>query len=405
MIDIQRKIFKFSRILSMAFAISIALNISFGFSALAQSSIWSIVPSANASTKPLSSNTLNGVAAISDNNVWAVGVWMGPTAINRTLTEHWNGSSWSVVPSPNVGSLDNTLNAVSAVSSNDVWAVGFVIGGTANEASGLIEHWNGSSWSIVPSPKPSSQPALLKGVAAISANDVWVAGTFTSNDQTAVLPLIEHWNGSSWSIVPKIPTNSTAPAINAMTARSANDIWVVGDSFPQNSTVQTNLAWHWNGIKWSITSPAAFASNGQQSLDGVSAFSSTDVWAVGSYATPGIDAFTQTLAIHWNGKQWSKVTTPNPVQDLDQLFAVSAISSNDVWAVGWANLSTLIEHWNGTKWSIVPSPNQTPQGNNINILLGINSGGPGKLWAVGEWESLVQGNPGQRTLTLHTIQG
>jgi len=353
MIDIQRKIFKFSRILSMAFAISIALNISFGFSALAQSSIWSIVPSANASTKPLSSNTLNGVAAISDNNVWAVGVWMGPTAINRTLTEHWNGSSWSVVPSPNVGSLDNTLNAVSAVSSNDVWAVGFVIGGTANEASGLIEHWN----------------------------------------------------GSSWSIVPKIPTNSTAPAINAMTARSANDIWVVGDSFPQNSTVQTNLAWHWNGIKWSITSPAAFASNGQQSLDGVSAFSSTDVWAVGSYATPGIDAFTQTLAIHWNGKQWSKVTTPNPVQDLDQLFAVSAISSNDVWAVGWANLSTLIEHWNGTKWSIVPSPNQTPQGNNINILLGINSGGPGKLWAVGEWESLVQGNPGQRTLTLHTIQG
>lgn len=69
------------------------------------------------------------------------------------------------------------------------------------------------------------------------------------------------------------------------------------------------------------------------------------------------------------------------------------------------NLSTLIEHWNGTKWSIVPSPNQTPQGNNINILLGIDSSGPGKLWAVGEWESLVQGNPGQRTLTLHTIQG
>jgi len=118
-----------------------------------------------------------------------------------------------------------------------------------------------------------------------------------------------------------------------------------------------------------------------------------------------------TLAIHWNGTQWSKVTTPNVDASLNRLFGVAAISSKDVWAVGQAvtpdgfGLHTLIEHWDGTQWSIAPSPNKLPQGNNANSILGVTVSGLTSLWSVGSFDSLVKGNPGLRTLTLHTNQG
>src|SRR6266568_1987240 len=109
---------------------------------------------------------------------------------------------WSVVPSPN-GSSSSGLSAVAAVSANDVWAVG----SSGSQMSGgqtLIEHWNGTSWSVVTSPGPATGNNELFSVSAASASSIWTVGFLTNNtsgqtpnDQT----LIEHWNGSSWSVV------------------------------------------------------------------------------------------------------------------------------------------------------------------------------------------------------------
>ena len=57
------------------------------------------------------------------------------------LTIHWDGSSWTIVPSASSG----TLNGVAAVASNDVWAVGSIVVGSDQT---LIEHWNGSQWQV-----------------------------------------------------------------------------------------------------------------------------------------------------------------------------------------------------------------------------------------------------------------
>src|SRR6266536_3205590 len=109
---------------------------------------------------------------------------------------------WSVVPSPN-GSSSSGLSAVAVVSANDVWAVG----SSGSQRSGgqtLIEHWNGTSWSVVTSPSPATGNNELFSVSAASASSIWTVGFLTNNtsgqtpnDQT----LIEHWNGSSWSVV------------------------------------------------------------------------------------------------------------------------------------------------------------------------------------------------------------
>src|SRR5205814_6091515 len=99
--------------------------------------------------------------------------------------------AWRTVLSPNGGNY-NELNAIGVVAANDIWAVG-----TYSPNSGvqtLIEHWNGKSWSIVPSPSPNV--SNLYGIAVVAANDIWAVGDLVSD------PLIEHWNGTQWSIVP-----------------------------------------------------------------------------------------------------------------------------------------------------------------------------------------------------------
>jgi hypothetical protein len=109
--------------------------------------------------------------------------------------------TWKVVNSPGISFGPNTLRSVAAVSSNDVWAVGY----------GLIEHWNGSNWSLVPS-APGGNPADLRGVTTVASNDVWAVGrrqeTTTQGYQKT---LVEHWDGSAWTVVPS-PNGSALTA-------------------------------------------------------------------------------------------------------------------------------------------------------------------------------------------------
>lgn len=375
--------------------------------ALAQvtgSSIWSIVASPEGSNADLSNNYLYGVSALSDSDVWAVGKFntLSGGVIDQTLSEHWNGSAWSVVSTPNVGSLGSELLAVSAVADNNVWAVGDF--STSNDVSGrrtLIEHFDGSKWLVVPSPSPSQQGDFLTGVTALAANNVWAVGWFVPG---GLAPLILHWNGTAWSVVTNgVPSDGI---LHSITALSPNDIWAVGES----GAGPTNFEMHWNGVQWSVAPSASFPSGGQESLRGVSAASSNDVWAVGSYA-PTIFAELQTLAVHWDGKQWSKVTTPDVDAFFNLLFSVAVVKSNDAWAVGYAytvnglNFHTLIEHWNGSQWSIVPSPNVSGKVGRADELDGVTLSGATTLWSVGTFIRNGHTHAGLRTLVVHTAQG
>src|SRR6266702_774346 len=155
---------------------------------------WSVATSPN----PGSGGSLSGVVAVSSINVWAVGTYYNKSNTERTLIEHWNGTSWSVVKSPNVWLSTNYLSGVTAVSATDVWAVGTYDNSSGQELT-LIENWNGTSWSVVPSSNPGSINYLF-GVAAVSPTDVWAVGySFTGSSQ--IVTLIENWNGTSWSVV------------------------------------------------------------------------------------------------------------------------------------------------------------------------------------------------------------
>src|SRR5262249_26248744 len=149
-------------------------------------------------------DVLNGMAVVSATDIWAVGYY-DDSGVLRTFIEQWNGTNWSVVPSPNANALSNILFAATASGPNDVWAVGSY-NDTGGQYESLTLHWNGTSWSVVPSPNVGS----LYGVSLTSSNDVW-----------ALNQGIIHWDGSAWSV------SATPPGsyLDAVAAISSNDAW------------------------------------------------------------------------------------------------------------------------------------------------------------------------------------
>src|SRR5438876_258674 len=82
---------------------------------------WNVQPSPNVGVV---TNHLFGVAATAPARAWAVGYHFIQTTPRQTLIEHWDGTAWTVQPSPNVGSNHNQLFGVTATSETNAWAVG-----------------------------------------------------------------------------------------------------------------------------------------------------------------------------------------------------------------------------------------------------------------------------------------
>jgi hypothetical protein len=342
---------------------------------------WSIV----SSPSPPSAS-LSAAAGVSANDVWAVGDSLGdPIAL------HWNGSQWDIVPTPKPAGDDTQaqLRGVTAVSGNDVWAVGYSANPSA-PAGGyetLAEHWDGRSWSIVPTPNPSvvgPYGISLNAVAAISGDDIWAVGGNPYNASYDGPALLEHWDGSRWSIVeaPAEIINWHASTRTGLAAAASNDVWAVGvfDSF------------HWNGTAWSVV-------RGAQNTSSAAAAGAASVWAAGYDAPSCYSCSGSTpVAYRWNGASWIDTLPVSPTYE-DTFRGVSARAVDDVWAVGTrATTSTLTEHWDGTSWRVEPSPNASSAPYAVNFLTAVVAIARDDAWAVG-W--FTDGSGGHFTLTMH----
>jgi hypothetical protein len=287
---------------------------------------WTQVPSPD----PATPSRLFGVHAVSASNVWAVGEYFDGS-IDKTLIVHWDGSAWTQVPSPNAsGATQNVLKAVRGSSATNVWAVGYFVNSN-NVDQTLILHWNGTSWKQVPSPDPSG-PAMdqeLTSVASNSAQDAWAVGFYyTGVDKSMIL----HWNGSSWKQVTSPNPGSQGTFLYGVRATSASSAWAVGSAF--NGTADKTLIVRWDGSAWKqVKSPDPGGATQNNDLSSVAVTSATDAWAAGEYDS---GTGTRTLVLHWDGSAWTQVTTPNLGGSSidDSVTSVGASSANSVWAVG-----------------------------------------------------------------------
>jgi hypothetical protein len=347
---------------------------------------WTITPSPNPS--PVS-DRLNGVAGRTAADAWAVGQFTAPDADDdgqQMLTARWDGTGWRQVAAPAVPRRDEVLNVVSADAPGDAWAVGFTKKVSAAARSPLAVHWNGTAWTIVPVPNTAGgSKSVFTGVAALAPDNAWAVGR--GLDARA---LVEHWDGAEWAVVPTpappVPAGWTlaGATLNGVSARSASDIWAVGTVTANMgvSTQNRTLAMHYDGVSWKVVpTPTNNTTTVSNQLNAVAAVAPNDVWSVGQVTTSnGTTPSQATVIQHWNGSAWS--TVPAPVRG--GFSGVAARSATDVWAVGGftdaSGAAGSILHWDGTAWSKTAAPD----GAAGSVLTGVSATpGGGDVWASG----------------------
>jgi len=256
----------------------------------------------------LTGTFLQGVSGTSASNAWAVGydVVASPPVYSVSVILHWNGTAWARVPSPEPGGGTNVyLNAVTSLSSSDAWAVGYYTT-AAGKAQALAAHWNGTRWALVAAPNPAGGAYIdLTGISAASASDIWAVGTY-GNDKTLAL----HWNGTRWAQVATPSPGYSGNILSAVAAVSPSAAWAAGSYAvfrPVGAIPVKTLLLRWNGTRWTrVTTPNPGAAVSM--LNGVSASSPSNAWAVGSYQLPpgGGPITSKTLMLHWNGTDWTR---------------------------------------------------------------------------------------------------
>lgn len=319
--------------------------------------------------QPSGSNfTLDGVACPGTSTCLAVGSYDNRSGVGHPLSRRWNGKSWSAVKTP--GSDFSELADVSCPDTSNCMAVGSSRYGT------LAEKWNGTAWMIVPSPAPTGAISSdLISVSCPTSTSCAAVGSFV-NGSGATVTLAEEWNGSAWSLVPS-PNRSgaTGSELHGVSCASASSCVGVGDSFNSVGNSHT-LAESWKGATWSLV-PSPNPTKGQENtLSNASCISTTNCTAVGDYwALPGE---TVVLIETWNGTKWSLVAGAGASGFLN---GVSCSAFSECMAVGDSVPVTLAEQQNGPGWSVLPSPN--PSGMSASSLSGVSCASPSSCNAVG----------------------
>ncbi len=370
-------------------------------------STWRVTATPDLGGATVSDYSFAAVSAASTASAWAVGT--SEVSADLPLAEHWNGTTWSHVAVPTPADTGQaTFSGVDDLSPANAWAVGDWEESGATDEQTLIEHWNGTAWSIVPSPDPggtgSGSDDELTAIAGVGPDDLWAVGSFDIGGEFNAL-LFEHWNGTAWSFVPP-PDESGEEFATGVAAISSTDVWVVGDV----GFNQATLSARWNGTSWTeVTTPTLQTTDSTNFLTAVNADGADNVWASGYEGNVNDTNFAQPYMLHWNGTSWQLTQVPDAGSEGSTLLGTTVLSPTDVWTVGRTGESdggalTLTEHYNGTTWSISSSldPGQL-SGLPQNTLSAVGRLSSGLLWAVGTQE--IPGQCCLRTLALKSTSG
>jgi hypothetical protein len=343
-----------------------------------QTTPWLVVPSQDPSSK-VTDLPLDAVSASSATDAWAVGSF--PDVTTEPTGEHWDGEAWTFATFAAGPGTPSSLSGVDDLSPTDAWVVG------SSASRTLIEHWDGTSWTVVPSPDPETGPGAFDELDAVSGtnpDDIWAVGTFSDGNFAALLFL--HWNGTLWTFFAP-PSESGIQFGTGVTVVSSDDAWAVGDQ-GGSGTVSA----HFNGKRWSMVStPILQVKDADNELTGVTNVGADDIWASGYEDEDDIN-FRTPYVLHWTGAAWTLVKVPNVGAEGSLVEGVTALSASDVWAAGATFQSdggelTLSERFNGRTWSIVPSldPGQLASLPN-STFEGIAATGTTTLFTVGSQE-------------------
>jgi Phosphoesterase family len=329
-------------------------------------------------------NSLGAVAAVAPDNVWAAGNFLPDTSTSNqdatlAAADHFNGTKWVSTSVPDAGPNFNTLFGIAAAQQK-AWAVGVALD-AGYQAHSLIEAWDGGAWHIVAAPKLHAQRDILFSATAVSPTDVWAVGEQQAGDGTFGT-LIEHWNGSAWSVVRSPDPGKTGNTLFGVAADGPGDVWAVGQR--SNQTSDAPLAEHWNGHHWSAVGLPTAGVTG--SLLQSVAVRGGEVWAAGQSDDARDQA--RPFVEHLSHGTWSAQLLKGIGSGFSNITGV-AVTGKTAWLVGSAlneasgNQLTVVARNDGAGWQRVAAPNP---GSGDRILGGISATG-GRAWAVGAYDT------------------
>ena len=339
---------------------------------------WTRVPSPNRGTV---ASTLQDVVTVpGTSTAWAVGYYYDSNlAAYRSMTQRYNGTSWSVVPSLNASATGySQLNRVDATSSTNVWAIG-----SDTQAGTLVHRYDGSRW--VAMTRPSG--VALRGLDVVSSTEVWIAG-YAGSAAT-----VSQWKNGTWTTrYTQTSTGRHLTVFEAIAVDAAGKVWAVGwdRDYDAPGRPVSSLVVHFDGTSWKReSSPNPLNRN---TLTDVVALTNGEVFAVGvAQDTSGGGITPRSLMLRRQGTTWSSLTVPRgETGSQDQLQAVAAVSSTSVWSVGYySSPSTglyepLLVHWTGNGGAgTLGIHHPSPELGVSAIVLGVSATSAGNLWAVG----------------------
>lgn len=256
---------------------------------------WTRIPLAVSPDPRDLAHWVTSIAPVSATDAWAFGATYSRSLGLRSLgalIEHWDGVRWSVVPNPASAKERSILERFKVISATDVWALGRTAG-AEGAPEPLVEHWDGAQWSII-AIAPAASPASVSSVSASGPNDVWVAGaqTMAGTVNTAV-PLVEHWDGTTWTVMTNLPDLGNA-AIDSVFAAGPGDVWAAVQQPGQGVTSFL----HWDGKTWTTVpspEPARYGLSYQFVLGGTGP---ADIWGVGAVTNLSAGARNVAQVIH-----------------------------------------------------------------------------------------------------------
>jgi hypothetical protein len=333
---------------------------------------WTRVASPNRGT--VASVLQDVVMVPGTSTAWAVGYsYDSNLAANRTMTQRFNGTSWSIVSSVNASATGySQLNRVDATSTSNVWAIG-----------SIVERYNGTNWVAMSSPAG----VALRGLDVVSPSEVWVAG-YSGSAAT-----VTQWKNGTWTTrYTQASTGRHLTVFEAIAVDAAGQVWAVGwdRDYDAPGRPVSSLVVHFNGTSW--TREATPNPANRNTLMDVVALANGEVFAVGvAQDTSGGGITPRSLMLRRTGGTWSSLTVPKgETGSQDQLLSVAAVSSTSVWSVGYYSSPSsglyepLLVHWtaNGGAGTLAvshPSPALTVSA----LTSGVSATSAGNLWAAG----------------------
>jgi len=371
-----------SATLAMVCALAVGLGTHGSIEAAVCGPSWSTVPSPSQVENP------HAIAAIAPDDIWAVGNKFNKAAERpphvATVSEHWDGNSWTEFPTPSPSANENALLGADALGRTDVWAVGYTGKGGTEGASAfktLVERWNGTRWNLVQSPNVGTGSNTLTDVDATAPNQAWAVGYY--REGTLRKTLIQRWNGTSWSVIASPNPGSLSNALLGVAAISANNIWAVG--YKSSGAGYRSLVLHYDGSAWrEVDVPTT--GNADNILTSISAVADNDIWAAG-YFVSGTQH--RALTLHYNGSAWNLVPAANDGDGVTILRGIRAFSPTNAWAVGERyladrdNYAAATQHWDGFAWTAFPAAISQASTSRSEMFDVDKAPGTDQVWAVG----------------------